>query len=46
MFLGGRAEADRRVLLLDVSGDDAQSDLGHLLQLGVAGAAGGAVPGL
>lgn len=39
-------EANRRALLLDVSGDDAEADLGHLFQFSVPGAARGAVPGL
>lgn len=39
-------EADRRALLLDVSGDDAETNLGHLFQFGVPGAARRAVPGL
>lgn len=38
--------ADRWVLLLNVSSDDTQADLGHFLQLGVPGAARGAMPGL
>lgn len=39
-------KANRRALLFDVSGDDAEADLGHLFQFGIPGAARGAVPGL
>lgn len=38
--------ADLWLLLLDIAGDDTQAYLGHFLQFGVPGAAGGAVPGL
>lgn len=38
-------ETNRRGLLFDVSGDDAEANLGHLLQFGIPGAAGDAVPG-
>lgn len=38
--------ADLRVLLLDISSDDTQTDLGHFLQFSVPGAARGAMPGL
>lgn len=38
--------ADRWVLLLDVSGDDTQADLGHFLQFSVPRAARCAMPGL
>lgn len=42
----GCSGPDLRVLLLDVLHDDPQADLGHLFQLRVSRAAGGAVPGL
>lgn len=45
-MLGGYVcEANRWALLFDVSGDDAEADLGHFLELSIPGAARGAVPG-